>query len=579
MLFQALAMASTSTLQKRISLSLGLGLGPVAFVWLWLGWIVNVEAADRPVSSHRSVPLQPEAWTQTAGETIPKPRALRDHFRYAIGSRGFRTSIFPTISIHEDGDLKSSSKKALQKADALSRRKFLQTAGVITAATIVPRHILGGPGFTPPSEKLNIAVIGTGGRGKRLIKGIFRYDDARIVAIADPTAREDYSRFYYRGVSGRQPVKEIVETHYSARYGARETCSDYEDYRELLDKEKGVDAVMIATPDHVHAFVTLAALRLGKHVYCEKPLTHSVQEARVVTEEARKAEVATQMGQQGNSGEGIRQCCEWVWDGAIGEVREVHAWSGAGGWLPSVRERPKDTPLVPRGMNWDLWLGPATARPYHPHYAPYNWRGWWDFGTGGIGDMGCHNIDPAMAALKLIYPDTVEGTSTKLNDERTPYGTLIHFTFPEREGMPPVRLTWYGGGMKPPRPEEFAPGQNFGGEGCLLVGSKGKILLGGWSRHPRLLPELRMQEYKQPPKTLLRVSAHDRAWLDACKGGPKASSDFDYSGPLAELVLLGMVAVRCGEKLHWDGPNMRATNCAEAAKYVSQQYRRGWSLS
>lgn len=444
----------------------------------------------------------------------------------------------------------------------------------------MPRHVLGGPGFTPPSERLHVAVVGTGGRGKRLINGIFRYNDAQVVAIADPTEREDYSRFYYRGVSGRLPVKEHVEKHYAAKKGdGAASCADYEDYRVLLEKEKTVDAVMIATPDHLHAFVTLAALRLGKHVYCEKPLTHSVEEARVVTEEARKAKVATQMGQQGNSGEGMRQCCEWVWDGAIGEVREAHAWSGAGGWLGGVRKRPEDRPAVPKGLNWDLWLGPAKERSYHSLYAPFNWRGWWDFGTGGIGDMGCHNIDPAMAALKLTYPDTVEGTGTSINPETTPYGTLIHFTFPARGELPPVGLTWYGGGIRPPIPEELKPGQKLPGEGCLLVGSKGKILLDGWSRKPRLLPESRMQEYKQPPKTLPRLEAHDRAWLDACKGGPKATSNFDYSGPLAELVLLGMVAVRTREKLYWDAANLRATNSSEADQYVRQEYRAGWSLT
>ena len=461
-----------------------------------------------------------------------------------------------------------------------SRRKFLQGGAALAAAAIVPRHVLGGPGFTPPSEKLNIAVIGTGGRGKRLTTGLLRHDDAQVIAIADVNEREDYSRFYYRGISGRLPVLELIEKHYAEKKGRGEhgRCRDYVDFRKMLEKEKAIDAVVVATPDHVHAFAALAAMRLGKHVYCEKPLTHSVEEARKLTEEARKAKVATQMGNQGNSGEGIRQTCEWIWDGAIGEVREVHAWSNTGGWAGGLEARPKETPPVPKGFNWDLWLGPAAYRAYHPAYAPYNWRGWWDFGTGGIGDMGCHNIDPAFAALKLLYPDTVEGSSTKINRESTPDASIIHFTFPARGDMPPVKLTWYDGGLFPPRPEEFKPGQKFDNNGVLFVGSKGKLLSDGWSRNPRLIPEERMREYKLPPKKLRRVTGHDRAWLDACKGGPKASSNFDYAGPLAELVLLGNVALRTGEKLSWDGPNLRATNCPAAEKYVRMTYRKGWSL-
>jgi predicted dehydrogenase len=466
---------------------------------------------------------------------------------------------------------------------ALSRRRFLRRGAAalsISAAAIVPRHVLGGAGFTPPSEKLNIAVIGTGGRGKNLIEGIFGHDDAQVIAIADVNEREDYSRFYYRGISGRLPVLELIEKHYGERKARGEYggCKDYVDFREMLEKEKAIDAVMIATPDHVHAAATLAAIRLGKHVYCEKPLTHTIEEARKVAEEARRAKVATQMGNQGNSSDDLRRTCEWIWSGAIGEVREVHAWSHTGGWASGYEGRPAETPPVPKGFDWDLWLGPVPHRPYHPAYAPYNWRGWWAFGTGAIGDMGCHNIDPAFAALKLKHPDTVEGSSTRLNSETVPHASLIHFTFPAREGMPPVKLTWYDCGLFPPRPEELKPGEKLDKNGLLFVGSKGKLLCDGWSRAPRLLPEERMRELKEPPRTLARVAAHDRAWLDAVKGGPPASSNFDYGGPLTELVLLGNVALRTGEKLHWDGPAMRATNCAEAERHIRTPYREGWSL-
>lgn len=233
---------------------------------------------------------------------------------------------------------------------------------------------------------------------------------------------------------------------------------------------------------------------------------------------------------------------------------------------------------MPAGFNWDLWLGPVRERPYHPAYAPYNWRGWWDFGTGTVGDMGCHNIDPAFRALKLGSPVTVEASSTGINGETVPDAALITYTFPARGELPPVKLTWYENGLFPPTPDELKPGEKLDGNGVLLVGDRGKLLSGGWSRDPRLLPESRMQEYKQPPKTMPRVASHDRAWIDACKGGPAASSNFDYGGPLTELVLLGVVALRAGEKIHWDGPNLRVTNSAKAQQFVQANFRAGWTL-
>jgi hypothetical protein len=284
------------------------------------------------------------------------------------------------------------------------------------------------------------------------------------------------------------------------------------------------------------------------------------------------------MGNQGNSSEGIRSACEWIWAGVIGDVTEVHVWSVAGSWSGQYASRPADTPPVPQGFDWDLWLGPVAPRPYHPSYAPYNWRGWWAFGTGAIGDMGCHNFDPAVAALKLGAPATIEASSTPVNGETVPQASLIHYTFPAREGMPPVKITWYDCGLFPPRPEELEPGEKLDGNGILFVGSKGKLLMGGWSRDPRLLPRARMNDFTPPPKKLPRVAAHDRAWIDACRGGPKATSNFDYGGPLTEIVLLGQVAVRTGEKLHWDAKALKATNCAAADQYIRAQYRSGWGM-
>jgi predicted dehydrogenase len=461
-----------------------------------------------------------------------------------------------------------------------SRRRFLGGCAALSAAAVVPRYVLGGAGFTAPSEILNLAVIGTGGRGKQLASEMMRHPDARVIAIADPNERADYERFYYKKTAGRLVVHEMIEAGYAQKKAKGEYagCKEYADYRRMLEKEKSIDAVVVATPDHVHAAATLAAIGLGKHVYCEKPLTRTVEEARRVAKEARRAGVATQMGNQGNSSEGMRSACEWIWAGAIGEVTEVHAWSDTGGWANEYTARPVETPPVPRGLDWDLWLGPARKRPYHPAYAPYNWRGWWEFGTGAIGDMGCHNIDPAFVALKLGAPATVEASSTPINGETVPRAALIHYTFPAREGLPPVKLTWYDCGLYPPRPEELEPGEKLDRNGSLFIGTKGKMLMGGWSRDPRLLPAKRMQEFTPPPKTLRRVEAHDRAWLDACKGGPPASSSFDHGGPLTELVLLGNVALRTGEKLHWDAKALKATNCAEADGYLRASYREGWGV-
>jgi len=425
-----------------------------------------------------------------------------------------------------------------------------------------------------------MAVIGTGGRGKQLTSEMLRHADARVIAIADPNERADYERFYYKKTSGRLVVREMIEERYADKKAKGEYpgLKDYVDFRVMLEQEKAIDAVVVATPDHVHAAATLAALRLKKHVYCEKPLTHTVEEARRVAEEARRAGVATQMGNQGNSGDGIRSACEWIWAGAIGEVTEVHVWSVAGTWSDQYKARPADTPPVPKGFDWDLWLGPIEPRPYHPAYAPYNWRGWWAFGTGAIGDMGCHNFDPAVAALKLGAPATIEASSTPVNGETVPLASLIHYTFPAREGMPPVKITWYDCGLFPPRPEELELDEKLDGNGILFVGSKGKLLMGGWSRDPRLLPKSRMKDFTPPPKTLPRVEAHDRAWIDASKGGPKASSNFDYGGPLTELVLLGQVAARTGGKLHWDATALKATNCAAADQYLRARYRSGWGM-
>jgi len=480
--------------------------------------------------------------------------------------------------------MKRHNNIANSKDTRVSRRDFLSDAAATTAAfTIIPRYVLGGTGYTAPSEKLNIAIIGTGGQGIHNIKGLLEHSDVQVMAVCDVNEQDDYSRFYYGGTAGRKPALELVENHYAGKKSTAEykRCACYIDFRKMLEKEKGIDAVLVATPDHIHAIATMAAIKSGKHVYCEKPLTHSIYEARKITEAAHEAGVATQMGNQGHSDEGIRLTCEWIWDGAIGEVREVHSWSRTGvDWGGYRTERPKETPPVPSGLDWDLWLGPAPKRPYHPAYAPYNWRGWWDFGTGAIGDMACHNMDPAFWALKLGHPISVEANSTGVNPETTPLASLVYYQFPAREGMPPVKVSWYGGGIMPPRPDELEPGRELvgSGNGILFVGDKGKIMCAGWGGSPRLIPETKMKAYKLPPKTLARSKGHHRDWIDACKGGEAASSNFDYAGPMTEDILLGNVALRTGEKLFWDGPNMKATNVPQADAYIRPEYHNGWTL-
>jgi len=455
-----------------------------------------------------------------------------------------------------------------KKKRQMNRRDFLlSTASGAAAFTIVPRHVLGGWGGTAPSEKLNIAGVGVGGMGKNNLKNL---GDENIVAICD------------------------VDEKYAGKvFDEYPQAKKYTDFRRMLERQKEIDAVVVGTPDHTHAVISMMAMKMGKHVYCQKPLTHSVYEARMLTEAARKYKVATQMGNQGHSGEGVRLICEWIWDGAIGPVREVHAWTNRPVW-PQGIERPKETPAVPATLDWDLWLGPAPVRPYHPAYLPFNWRAWWDFGTGALGDMACHVLDPVFWSLKLGYPTAVEACHSYEvremwkrvdNKETYPSASMVRYEFPAREDMPPVKLKWYDGGMLPPRPEELEPGRQMGkdGSGVIFVGDKGKLMCGTYGDSPRLIPEGRMREYERPGKTLERiegdVGGHEKNWVRACKGGEPACSNFDYAGFLTEAVLMGNLAIRCpGERLNWDGENMKVTNVPEANEYVRRQYRQGWTF-
>jgi len=437
----------------------------------------------------------------------------------------------------------------------IDRREFVAGAVSAAAFTIVPRHVLGGPGRKAPSEKLNIAGIGVGGKGYGDIRSV---GSENVVAVCDVD-----ERYIARAVK-----------HFPKAKG-------YTDFRRMLEKQKDIDAVMVATPDHTHAVISMMAIKMGKHVFCQKPLTHSVYEARKIGEAAKEAKVATQMGNQGQAGEGARLVQEYIKDGAIGNVREIHAWSNRQHRICArAIPRPKETPPVPSGLDWDLWLGPAPQRPYHPCYLPFRWRGWWDFGTGVLGDIGCHELSAIFKTLELGHPTSVEACSTNYQEppavttETAPLASVTRYEFPAVGGRPPVTMSWYDGGMRPPRPDELEPGRQIGtGDGALYIGEKGKML------GHRLIPDKRMREYPKPARTLPRSPGHYKEWIQACKGGKPAGSDFaNHAAHLAEVVLLGVVAIRMNRKLTWDGPNMRVTNCDEANKLINPPYRKGWSL-
>jgi len=442
------------------------------------------------------------------------------------------------------------------------------------------REFMGSSAAAAPSQRVNLACIGVGDQGRGDMGALMDVDGVQVVAVCDIAKAVDYGSMGH-GIAGLDAALRRVEQHNADRTNSSsyKGCTGYQDFREMLDKEGDkIDAVMVATPDHTHAVACMAAINKGKHVFCEKPLTHSIYETRLVTEAANKAGVITQMGNQGHSGEGIRLAVEWIWDGAIGNVREVHGGNGSGAksWL-TYRTRPKETPPVPEGWNWDLWIGPAPYRPYHPAYAPYNWRGWWDFGNGCIADMACHNLDPAFWALNLGPPTSVEATSSGITDETVADGAIYTYEFPARGGRQALTMKWYSGTERVPKPPGLEEGRRFGG-GIHFVGDKGVLMMDGWAESPRLVPESKMKAYKRPPEIFPRLDGHHKGWIDAIKSGKQVHGGFDYSGPMTETILLGAVALRTGKKLYWDSENMKATNAPEADKYINPAFREGWSL-
>jgi predicted dehydrogenase len=504
-----------------------------------------------------------------------------------------------------------------------SRRKFIaQSAATAAALTIVPRSVLGGPGFVPPSDRVNIAFVGVGCQGFRVMLHFLQEPDVQAVAVCDVNKMSadhpqwDTHEFAKRvhallgvssgwdwlspdqpiqlthtmtapsGVSGRESSQKVVNAYYASkqRSGSYNGCAAFVDFRELLEKQKDIDAVVVGTADHLHAAVSAAAMKKGKHVFCQKPLTHTIYEARRIAEIAKETGVATQIAVANQASEDTRELCEWIWAGAVGPVREVHNWSSRPFW-PQAIDRPKEAQPIPEGLDWDLWLGPSPQRPFNHIYLPFVWRGWYDFGCGSLGDMGSYSFDTIFRVLKLEAPVSVEASSSPRYDETYPLACMITYKFAARGDMPPVKFTWYDGGLKPPRPGELEPGRPFvgegeeGDEGLLFVGGHGKILCGFNGAHPQLIPESKMKAFQPPPKTLPRSPGNEREWLNACKGSKeKPGGNFEFSGMVTETLLLGNLATRAGQFLTWDRPSMSATNFDAAAKWARPDRRPGWEL-
>ena len=426
----------------------------------------------------------------------------------------------------------------------LNRRSFLKQASIGTAAVWLASHRAFSSGRSA-NEKLNIGVIGVANRASANLSGV---KSENIVALCD------IDENFLQRAAARHPQARI-----------------YRDFRKLLE-QPGLDAVVVSTADHTHAAASVMAMRLGMHVYCEKPLTHSVHEARLVAETARQYKRVTQMGTQIHAGNNYRRVVELVQSGAIGKVSECHvfcekSWSGGA--------RPKEMPAVPKGLAFDLWLGPAPERPYNPSYLPVNWRRWWDFGGGTLGDMGCHYMDLAHWALKLRHPSTVEAQGPPVHPETTPAWMIVRYQFPAREQMPPVEVTWYDGGKRPPLITEGRLGLDWK-NGVLFVGDKG-YLIADYNRH-RLLPERDFEGFEPPARRIGPSQGHYEEWIEACKYGGPTTCNFDYAGALTETVLLGNVAFRTGKKLEWDARNLMARNGPEAAQYVRRECRKGWEI-
>jgi predicted dehydrogenase len=453
----------------------------------------------------------------------------------------------------------------------MSRRDFTpRAAAALTGIMLLPRRVLGGSGSPAPSDRLNIAGVGVGGMGGEYLKHL---ETENIVALCDVDSEKAAKTFN--------------------RYPHAKT---YTDFREMLDKEKGIDAVVIGTPDHTHAVVAMAAVQLRKHVYCAKPMTRTIHEVRTLVKAAREAKVATQMSVQSCASEEACATAEWVRAGAVGEVREVHVWTDRPVW-PQGMARPEETPPVPATFAWDLWLGPAPERPYHPVYHPFRWRGWHDFGTGALGDMGCHTFHVIFQALRLEHPTHVQACanfqmlpayagdadqdwmmSKKAKYPETfPMASIVTWDFPARGELPAVRMHWYDGGLRPPRPEGWPQDKEYPGDGILFSGSKG-VLFSEFTGGPVIVSGEKKKSFHAPRPSLPRTKGHYLEFVEAAKGGPPANCNFEFGGRLTEVALLGTIAQRTGGVLEWDAARGSFTNDETANRLIQPPYREGWSL-
>jgi predicted dehydrogenase len=538
-----------------------------------------------------------------------------------------------------------------------SRREFTAAAISATAFTIVPRHVLGGPGFTPPSDKINLAVIGLGRQGMVVMMNLLQLPEIQVVSVCDVNqGSKDYAEYDSNamltaarrllgagfenwgedwatpgtvqltksfstslGIGGREPAKRLVEAYYGSRNGSEsyKGCAAYMDYRELLEKQSDLDAVYVATPDHWHAPISIAAMRKGKHVLCQKPMAHSIGEARRMAAVAREMKVATALPVNNPYTPTTQTISEWIADGAIGRVREVHNWSSRPYW-PQGIDRPPEAQPAPQNLNWDLWVGPAPMRPFNKAYLPFVWRGWYDFGCGSFGDMGCYSFAGVFKILGLTPPTVVEACSGESYEETFPQASIVHLDFPARDGRPEVRMSWYDGGLHPPRPAGITDedGRQFRHrqEGVMYVGEKGILLAGFNGQNPRVYPP--SPKYALPPRQEIRPevrsdagaqpapaaqpaqsapaaqtpqatqvaqaapprNASIDAWIAACKGGPAALTNFEIQAPVTEAFLLGCMAQRLpGEKLLWDTAQTKVTNSEKANGFVDPPYRNGYA--
>jgi predicted dehydrogenase len=504
-----------------------------------------------------------------------------------------------------------------QKPANLPRRQFVRNAALAGAAfTILPRHVLGGPRHIAPSDRVNIAGVGVGGMGRANMQALsgmnlvamcdvdWSYVDARYADI--PKQIEAANKRISEATDEKQKAQAQAQiTQWQQLQAQLPKTKRYTDYREMLAKQKNIDAVVIATPDHTHALIALAAMDLGKHVYVQKPLAWSVEECRRLAAKATASKLQTQMGNQGHSSDDARLVNEYIQSGAIGTITEVHVWTNRPlAYWPQGIPRPAPLPAnakdLPWNMNgvmtraagsfgaysppdklaWDLFLGPSRYIDYHPIYHPFNWRGWTDWGVGAIGDMGAHLIDSSFWSLDLDYPTSIETTSTPYNHDTYPMACTTYYEFPAKGARPAVKMTWYDGGLTPPKPVEMGEEELNKGGGVLYIGTKGKLLHDTYGFNPRLLPKSLHESVGKPAETYARITtSHEMNWIDAIRGTQKTTSPFEYSAKLTEIMLLGVAALNAGKKISYDGAAMKVTNVPDSDALLKRKYRAGWELS